>query len=140
MIEELLLYRVIVRRMIINRFGQTAIEVMRARDYRARQPVREIEILIGVDVMTVEEETGPWSSEKFIDLTANIAEIYVGAIGIGHICQRGAAKVDMDVRRGSVSRVQFAGNTEAELVDGHSHPPLEHHDMRRENQIISFGG
>ena len=95
----------------------------------AKLPHRIIGIILPRRTVCINEDTGFCHGQKFIDLTADIAEINIRHAGVAHIIQPFGIQIDDHTASNRAPPPDIA-----RLITCH----LKHTDMRRNDQIIAI--
>src|SRR3546814_12064655 len=76
-------------------------------DHRPQRPESIVRVLLPIDALCVEEDTGTRTIQILRDLTADVAQIEIGRAGVAHVDRAFTAKVDMHMRQLAVPLEQI---------------------------------
>lgn len=109
---------------VIESMAQTGIQVI---NHLSQSPIIVVLIVFPTHLMAVQENTRTWSSEKLVDLTADVTKVNVGSHHIRHVDGCSAALIDENIGpTGVMARQQSAMSFGA----------FEQDHMRCENKIV----
>src|SRR3546814_6369009 len=62
-------------------------------------PMRKIIMFSPCDMIEIQKNAGPWLTDEFIDLTTDVTQVNVRAVGIAHVDGVAAAEINANVGR-----------------------------------------
>src|SRR3546814_10214589 len=98
-------------------------------DHRPQRPESIVRVLLPIDALCVEEDTGTRTIQILRDLTADVAQIEIGRAGVAHVDRAFTAKVDMHMRQLAVP---------LELRIALRCGRVEQTHMRRKDQVVAI--